>query len=398
MSIEKVLRKFNRAHWQVPIAIAALVILGCLMLGSSAVAWRASNVQQQAQRWHLHTLEVLLAADAMEIGVLNVSRGERGYLLTGRRLFLTPYRSGSQAAVRSIDSLDALTADDPAQQRRVARLRRKTAYYLEIAEHVTALLNQGRAAEAMTIAKSDRRTGAVHSIVTTLGEIRATERARADRRWQQAVVSTRTNKAVLASVAAAGIFVLIFATLAVIALRAAFRREAAYRRELRRLADTDELTGLANRRELMNALERAISGARRGDGQLAFALIDIDHFKLVNDTHGHPAGDEVIRKIARAALAAVRGCDIVGRLGGEEFAIVLPGAGVAAAYTVCERLRERIHGEIIELPEGACVQVTISSGVARLGRDDTAESLIERADAALYSAKHDGRDQVRLAA
>lgn len=191
---------------------------------------------------------------------------------------------------------------------------------------------------------------------------------------------------------------MVLAGFAVIAVRRAVEAEERIRRELMRRAMTDELTGLANRREFMASLDRAIAAARRNRRPLALAILDIDHFKRVNDTYGHPAGDAVIRTVASTAVDIMRGQDTVGRLGGEEFAVVLPDCSGDNAFAACERLRVAMREADLEMETGENISVTLSTGIAVFAKDDSAEAMIARADAALYDAKNGGRDRVLLAA
>jgi diguanylate cyclase (GGDEF)-like protein len=195
----------------------------------------------------------------------------------------------------------------------------------------------------------------------------------------------------------AGLVLLVMAAMSAAALRRSFRREQTYREELRRRAETDDLTGVANRRQFLTSLQRAIDSARASNRPLAFALIDLDNFKRVNDNHGHAAGDEVLRQIAETSLATIREGDLFGRLGGEEFGLILPMTAEQHAMLVCERLREQVHGQVIELNCGVRVSMTMSAGIAQLRPSDTISSLMEQADRALYLAKRGGRDQVKLA-
>jgi two-component system, cell cycle response regulator len=172
-----------------------------------------------------------------------------------------------------------------------------------------------------------------------------------------------------------------------------------YRRSLS-LALTDELTGLYNRRYLFAHLDE-LMGRVNGDGiGVALLMFDIDHFKRVNDTHGHAAGDDVLRQIAARALDSVRSVDLVARLGGEEFAVVMPETGLAIAAAVAERLRVAIAGEPFLLrSSGERLPVTVSIGAttANPGCDDR-DRLLERTDGALYEAKSAGRNRVVLRA
>lgn len=164
--------------------------------------------------------------------------------------------------------------------------------------------------------------------------------------------------------------------------------------ELARLARRDPLTGLANRRALEETLALEVTRAARAGRPLSLVVVDVDRFKQVNDRHGHPAGDAVLAAVAARAAAALRGGDVLARLGGEEFAAVLPGADLPAAVEIAERIRARVAAEPIACA-GAALAVTISAGCAtrREGEQDGG-ALLARADAKLYEAKRAGRDRV----
>ena len=167
--------------------------------------------------------------------------------------------------------------------------------------------------------------------------------------------------------------------------------------ELERLARTDPLTGLANRRSLMEELEQEVERSERYGRPLSLVSVDLDHFKSVNDTHGHAAGDEVLRQAAQALRSVCRDVDLAARMGGEELALLLPETDVAGARIVAERVRERIAGTEHRSPAGEAFRVTASLGVATARRGASGESLLQAADEALYQAKDAGRNQVALA-
>jgi diguanylate cyclase (GGDEF)-like protein len=168
--------------------------------------------------------------------------------------------------------------------------------------------------------------------------------------------------------------------------------------ELRRLAATDVLTGLANRREFMARGVEEILRARRYNSHVCVLMMDIDHFKKVNDTCGHAVGDEVIRQVATIARDVCRVVDVVGRIGGEEFAVLLPQTDREGGLILAERLRETVAGRTVSHAGGQILRVSISIGLAEMTReDDDLSHLLASADAALYEAKQLGRNRVRLA-
>jgi diguanylate cyclase (GGDEF)-like protein len=163
------------------------------------------------------------------------------------------------------------------------------------------------------------------------------------------------------------------------------------------LSTTDELTRLYNRRYCKKYLEDEIDRSKRYDRPLSVAIFDIDHFKSINDTLGHPAGDEVLKAVAGFLLKCSRGTDVVGRWGGEEFIVILPETEAEVAYTYCERVRLGVAEQLGKREGEQFVHtgLTISGGVATFEpATDTFETIIERADRALYSAKRNGRNRI----
>lgn len=168
---------------------------------------------------------------------------------------------------------------------------------------------------------------------------------------------------------------------------------------LKDLATRDELTGLGNRRLVMERGAELVKLAQRHHRPLAALMLDIDHFKSVNDRHGHAAGDDVLRFLGAAVSLQLRASDVAGRTGGEEFALLLPETALEQAAATAERLREAVARTPIPTDEaGAPIPVTVSVGVAALrGAGDSLDALLARADDALYAAKRAGRNCVRPA-
>jgi two-component system cell cycle response regulator len=161
------------------------------------------------------------------------------------------------------------------------------------------------------------------------------------------------------------------------------------------MAITDALTGLYNRRYMETHVGTLVEQALSRSKPLTVLVLDIDYFKSVNDTHGHDAGDDVLREFALRIKKSIRGIDLACRYGGEEFVVVMPETDLAVATMVAERLRRRIASEPFPIQQGArSIEVTISIGIAALGGTDSPASVLKRADQALYRAKRDGLNRV----
>ncbi|WP_432738215.1 sensor domain-containing diguanylate cyclase [Maridesulfovibrio sp. FT414] len=172
------------------------------------------------------------------------------------------------------------------------------------------------------------------------------------------------------------------------------RREA--ENKLRKLATTDPLTGLANRRFFMESAEEALERSLRYERDLSLMMLDIDFFKNVNDMYGHDAGDDVLKGLSQAGLKILRKIDLFGRIGGEEFSVLLPDTGLEGATMVAERLRREIEQTRMITRSGE-LMITVSIGVATLNADTrTLEHLLKAADIGLYAAKHAGRNRVEI--
>jgi two-component system cell cycle response regulator len=187
-------------------------------------------------------------------------------------------------------------------------------------------------------------------------------------------------------------------TAAVTALKRAeiLEQARADNRRLAQLAQTDPLTTVLNRRALAERLHLEMGRVRRYESMVSVLLIDVDHFKQVNDTYGHLAGDDVLHELARLLEQVVRAVDIVARYGGEEFVIVLPETGTEGAAAFAERLRELIESHPFAVGSGQALHLTGSIGVATYPKHDivTVEDLLAKADQALYRAKAEGRNKV----
>ena len=166
--------------------------------------------------------------------------------------------------------------------------------------------------------------------------------------------------------------------------------------ELRHFAEHDPLTGIYNRRSFGILLDKSIRLMRRMNSPLSLLALDLDHFKRINDSWGHGVGDQALRHFVRLASEHLRHEDVIGRMGGEEFVILLPNTGLEAASGVAERLRALIEAQPLAGPRGPIV-LTVSIGVTLVARDEAQDSALERVDEAMYQAKSNGRNRVERA-
>jgi diguanylate cyclase (GGDEF)-like protein/PAS domain S-box-containing protein len=167
--------------------------------------------------------------------------------------------------------------------------------------------------------------------------------------------------------------------------------------ELQRLATTDVLTQSSNRRHFFECAHREFEQARLDGSPMGFLLLDIDDFKIINDSYGHPAGDQVLQRIAESGKGALRRGDLFGRIGGEEFAAVFPGCAPEMAKQIAERLQREIQ-RLSFTHDGKQYGVTVSQGLTNLTpEDEMLDALFSRADAAMYQAKRQGKNQIVLA-
>jgi len=180
------------------------------------------------------------------------------------------------------------------------------------------------------------------------------------------------------------------------AIEEELRKKIELEKHLQHLASTDPMTELYNRRAFFDISNLEVSGAKSNEEHLTCLVIDIDHFKRINDTYGHDVGDKVITAVSKLMVLNTRTKDHIGRIGGEEFAVLMPKTNSEAAYQIADRLRENISKHTIAVDGHEAIKITVSIGLSTLTNDnnETIHTLLKRADTALYKAKNNGRNQV----
>lgn len=380
------------------IGFGALTALAALIVGVALNAFSASEQRERAEALHVHTLTVLIVSGRVKTTLNAAIRSERGFLLTGNEQFLDAYNDSVDEAPALLARLAALTHDNPRQRANLAALESRLDDYLGVLDRAVTLERVGRHADALEIVRRGLGRKEIEHLLAALDRVEAEERRLLALRDAAGAAATRRNLHYDYALVGIGALLLLLAAIAVTNTLRAQAAGIALAEELRRIATTDELTGLANRRQFLATLEVEVARAERGGRALSLAILDIDHFKRINDTHGHPAGDAALREVAEILRDATRLGDLVGRLGGEEFAVLMPDTDVAQVELAGERLRAAVAARPIALPSGEQIAVTLSAGAALLVAGEESDHLMQRADAALYEAKAGGRNRVRLAA
>jgi diguanylate cyclase (GGDEF)-like protein len=380
------------------VSLGALIAIAALFALIIANAFRVTEQGRVAERWQRHSLDVLLVTGQLETAANEALRGERGFLITNDRAFLEPYFRGRTQSRLLLRRLERLTHDNAVQQAGMADVGATLKAYVASIDRLVLLQAQGRAAEAVAAVRARAGRAQIIDFLRALRRVETEERRLLAERSQASFAADANADRYNYTMAAAAVIVVLLMAFAGFAAAIGHRKAMELTEELQLMATTDSLTGLPNRRSLMAAIEQEVARAGRGGGPLALALLDVDRFKAINDTHGHPTGDAVLQAVANELSRVTRAGDMLGRFGGEEFAIIMPGTNIEQARWACERLRKAIAKRIMHYPDGTSGRVTISSGIALLAGDEGSGHLISRADGALYQAKEDGRDLVRLAA
>ena len=380
------------------VSLCALVAIATLFALIIVNAFRVTEERRQAGRWQRHSLDVLLVTGRLETAGNETMRGERGFLITGDRDFLGPYFRGRTQSRLLLRRLSRLTRDNPVQQANLVPVQAALDAYIAALDAMVRMQAEGHNADAIAAVRTNRDRGRIVALVDALHRVEGHERGLLAARSEASAIADAAADRYNYIMAAAAIIVVLLMAYAGFGAAIGHWKAIALTGQLQLMATTDVLTGLPNRRSLMAAMEQEVARAQRSGRPLSLALLDVDRFKAINDAHGHPAGDAVLQAVADELRKVTRAGDLLGRFGGEEFAIVMPETNLKQARWACERLRKALGKRIMHYPNGTAGHITISSGVALLVGGEDCDHLISRADRALYQAKEDGRDLVRLAA
>jgi diguanylate cyclase (GGDEF)-like protein len=380
------------ASYEIKAAAAGLAV--CL-IGISTAVYRASTKLVENARWVAHTHDVLTQLEATTRGVTAAETDLRGFLMTDQESYLTPYSAGLTETRRRLEAVRKITADNPSQQARIDKLEPLILHRLDLLEALEKIGHDQGFDAARRILTFDQGPQYMEEIRQEIQDMEHEEQELlASRFAQQESGSRRLQWMVMLSCAAA-LFLLCISMAVVFHDLSAV--DAAFSKARYHIAH-DTLTGLASRHSLMVQLDFAIAQAAHTGQPLSVCICDIDQFKSINDTHGHTAGDEILASFGKLVRAGIRSGDIAGRLGGDEFCIVLPNTGGDRAGPLVERLREGWESMQYHSPDGGAFSVTASFGVVQHSDERNAKALLHTADKALYCAKGEGRNRIHLVA
>lgn len=376
----------------------AIALFAALLVVLVASARRSEKERRDADAWYVHTLQVLLLTGRLNSAVQGTLHAQRSYVLTADSHYRHDESSFRLHAERLTSQLAWLTRDNLHQRRNIAVLSRVEGSLFMFLDATMDLSASAHPDQAIDVTRRGGAMARLSQVEHALRTIETEERRLLIERSRNRVAMSQRANWNLLVLSSAGFVFFVLAVASAISARHAQNRFFALADELERTSRTDPLTALPNRRCFEDTLSAEIARAGRTGAALSLAIVDLDFFKHINDTFGHPGGDEVLRAVAATARATVRGHDMLARIGGEEFAIVMPETEAAEAECAADRVRTAIAREPIVLQSGDQVSVTASAGAAALKPDESAADLCARADAALYEAKNAGRNVVRLAA
>ncbi len=425
---------------------AFFALLAVAEILNFAMVLTLENASEENHNWVTHTFEVIQESEKLLGYLRDAETGQRGYLLTGKKEYLKPYFSGVELSKKTLMKLVGLTRDNPEQQQSLLKIDQLIDKKFKELELTIMLHKKDRQDEALAVVLSDEGKIVMEAIREEMAEFIAAEDALLEQRHDR---YHRVHETIIRSfLVECIIFGLLIIVLVVVVKKNIikpletltnrarnFRLHTTYRpvyiknkdeigelamafnamgeainqtaQSLKQDRDeallerddaiykaiTDPLTGLNNRNYFYLQINQRLQASIRYHQPLSLLMMDIDHFKSINDKFGHSVGDEVLRQIGKAIKSEIRASDMAIRYGGEEFVAILTNTPLNKAQVKAEALRELI--QYLSIPELKGQNVTISIGLSQLRRSDAnIDEIINRADKALYKAKEDGRNQV----
>lgn len=367
-------------------SIAAALLTWSIFRVTTTIMVTATSVSQ--------TYEVITAVKNLQSNLTDAEAGERGYVITGDATYLFPYLDALKKIQAESDLIRALISNNSAQLKKFANLQKLIQAKLQTIQMIVDTRESGGIDAAHQLVSIDEDQLEMNRIRIAAEEMIAAENALLNTRIEARNAASRhfwRSFGLLILIMFAG------AAWQYTHVRRILRLEAQMKEHIRHLADHDALTNLPNRRLLRTGLDFAIAYAKRSGKMVAIMFIDLDGFKKINDSLGHQAGDELLRKVSERLVSTVRKVDTTARLGGDEFVVVLSELSeIDAATQVANKLNE-----IISEPyyiAGTHTIISASIGISLFPRDgQSCDALLAKADEAAYQAKAAGKNQYKLA-
>ncbi len=375
--------------------VAGIAIISILLTIAGVVLYAALTESNYKAAEVEHSNEVLTELEATLSILKDGETGQRGYIITGQDIYLEPFREADQHAGEKLARLKMLTESSDFHREQIIAAEPLIESKFELMRRTIKLRHDDGFEAAQKVIETNQGKNIMDAIRRVFAKMETYENSNLNE--VKAASEARVYNVIIAFT---GLFALIFTLFVLVYIFV--RRDIAERNrlaaELQMIATTDELTGVFNRREANRLLKQEMSRSRRFHNPTAIMLLDIDHFKSVNDTYGHQTGDEVLKWFAEKISADVRKVDLTTRFGGEEFMVILPETNEKGALVIAERIRrliaEQPFADNSKNEKNLKIPITVSIGVAEMKADDSESDLIKSADDSLYRAKTIGRNRV----
>jgi len=373
--------------------ISLLVVCSGAFLGQHAVNQLADRIF-----WVEHTYRVKTVVESVASQLKDAETGQRGYLLTNEPNYLAPYESSVSVINIALEKAKSLTIDNPNQQKRISQLELLVSKKLTELRETIELNKNGSRAEALELILTNHGKQLMDEIRDVIQEMNDEERELLVIRQQDSVLAMQW--AFLLITFGGVLAFSVIGTAAILIGRDAKRyitQREQTEAELIYSSTHDNLTGLYNRASLNQRLNDEIQRATRYKHHMSILMMDIDHFKFINDTYGHHAGDTILSDLAKMLKASMRSTDYAARYGGEEFILICPETPLLIAQELAEHLRIKVAEYSFLIDDDKKHNITISVGIASFPEHaKSVETLMKEADSSMYAAKKAGRNQVKI--
>ena len=377
-----------------------LILMLCLLLFVGNLTKRNMDILEANFNWVSHTQEVIALTTKTESMIKDMVSGQRGYQLTHHNEYLEYFVYSTSNMNNVLNQLTLMTSDNPTQQQYIVELAKLSNALRLHLNKIIDLVRQDQSDAGLALLKTGEGKHTMDAIREVIKKMLDEERRLLEIRFERTKLAAHESLIEIALIIAIAAVLLIVIALLIVYYMRIKQNEALEREKLleyfEHKANTDFLTGLASRSHFFELAEHELHRTQRNKKSLSVFMMDIDFFKNINDKYGHKTGDLVLQKLADVCKNELREIDIIGRIGGEEFAFVMPETTASLALEVAERIRQILMNTRMQLDQqNKQFNFTVSIGVTTMTNfESTVDDLLQEADAALYQAKNSGRNKV----